>query len=232
MTEIIPWIQRPDTMRIAFAGSAGTGKTTLALAVNEHLGFPTVMNIARDWMKENKVNIHDVHGRALMKAQMEIFKKKTAMEAAHKQFIADRSILDAMCYALNYLSNEEEMQRGLMDYVYACTRHASATYDVIFTLPYGVIPFEEDGTRKPMPAHQITIHMLIEHAVALGIGAYHVHQVQSMSLEDRVAEVLHIVDQLTIYKKEYESKELEDKALKDEIGDIVSRHKLAPKGVQ
>jgi len=117
------------------------------------------------------------------------------------------------------------MQRGLLDYVADCTIHAAQTYDIIFTMPYGVLAFEEEDLRKSMPAHQMTIQMMIEHAVYLGFGIYIVHQIQSVSLEERVEEVLKVIEGAYKQKKDYKPKV----ELSDEIESVITRTPVPPK---
>ena len=194
---IKPWQLRPDTMCVGFTGSAGTGKTTIVKAANEFLRFPYINEGVRTWMKENKVDdVHKLGGKGLMKFQMAMLDRKIAAEAGKKQFISDRTSIDILCYALYHLSGKEEFQRGLMDYTHRATMHAVQTYDIIFTTPYGQFPIEDDGVRKTWPAHQMTIQMLMEHAVALGSNVFHVHQIQANSVEDRVAEVLDVIEKV------------------------------------
>eukprot|EP00919_Chromeraceae_sp_WS-2016_P061278 GHVR01145319.1.p1 GENE.GHVR01145319.1~~GHVR01145319.1.p1 ORF type:complete len:244 (-),score=35.75 GHVR01145319.1:192-923(-) len=206
---IKPWQLRPDTMNIGFTGSAGTGKTTTVEAVNKYLRFPYITEGVRKWMKENKIkDVHKLEGRALMKFQMAMLDRKIAAEAGKKQFISDRTSLDILCYGLYYLSGQEEFQRGLMDYTHRATMHAVQTYDVIFTMPYGQFPIEDDGVRKHnMPAHQMTLQMLMEHSVALGSNVFHVHQIQADTVEDRVAEVMEVVDKMADVKAEAASQD-------------------------
>lgn len=204
---VVPWQHRDNTMRIAFAGSAGIGKTTLLKSVNEYLQYPVVSEGVRSYIEEHKItDFHKLNDKQLMKFQLEILNRKRAVEPTYDRFIADRTSLDNMAYALYYLSNKEEYQRGLMDYATDCTIHAVQTYDVIFVLPYGMFPIEDDGIRKPMPAHQLMIHMLIEHAVALGQGqSFHVHQVQEDTVENRTMEVLNVVDRMLDTKQKFKA---------------------------
>ena len=83
-----------------------------------------------------------------------------------------------------------------MDFCRNSTIHAAQTYDIIFIPPYGQIPLEDDGVRKILPAHQLMIHMLVEQAVVSGIGPYHAHPIQTLSLEDRVTEVMDVISKV------------------------------------
>jgi nicotinamide riboside kinase len=203
---IVPW-QHRDTMRIGFSGSAGIGKTELCKAVNKILNYPVLIDCARDYLKENKIkDVNNLDSIARMKFQLAMLARKQATEQLTSNLIVDRTTLDTVAYTLYYLSDKEEFQRGVMDYVRDATIHAAKTYDVIFILPYGQFPIKDDGIRKPLPAHQMMIHMLIEHTVEKGVGPFHVHQITSESVEDRVTEVLEVVNKMQTIKDEVRMK--------------------------
>ena len=55
-----------------------------------------------------------------MKMQMQVLEKKVALESSMDSFIADRTTIDNLVYALYWLSREPEMQKGLKQYQVDC----------------------------------------------------------------------------------------------------------------
>lgn len=190
-------------MRIALSGSGGTGKTTTLKALNESLKLPVIKEGVRSYMADNNItHLRELSLRDIMKMQMELLKQKRVSEA-QQEFIADRSTIDNFVYANYWLGRDDEMQRGLYDYMDSCFQHAVDSYDYIFLFPWGVIDLEDDGVRSAKPMYQFAIQMMIERAVfqlqALNPDVY-VHMVTGKTVEERVDEISNIIESVELIK--------------------------------
>ena len=196
-TTAIDYIKDRDRIRIAFCGSAGTGKTTTMEEINKILELPVVGEGVREWMADNKItHLRELSARDTMRLQMEIMRNKGGKEKTLQRFIADRTMLDAAAYCMYWLGRENEMQRGIQQYLTDCMAHTIQNYDYIFLFPYGAIPLEDDGIRSAKPVYQMMIQFLIEYLIQKAM-IYSpntiVHAVRSVSLEDRVNEILTVL---------------------------------------
>lgn len=203
-------------MRIAFSGSGGTGKTTTLLKINEDMKLPVIEEGVRKYMKDNKItHLRELSPRDTMKMQMALLKDKQVTES-QADFIADRTTIDNFVYANYWCNREDELQRGLNDYMIDCYKHAANSYDYVFLFPWGAIPLEDDGTRSAKPMYQLGIQMMIERAVfqLQNIAPHiYVHTVQSTNLGDRVEEIKTVIKDVEEYKKQA----YEDAVEKDEV---------------
>lgn len=88
--------------RVAFAGASGTGKSTLSTWIEATYSLP--MNpvgsrtVAREMGLANAYE-SDAAGRRL-EFQTRLIESKTAWEAAHDDFVTDRTTLDNLVYAM------------------------------------------------------------------------------------------------------------------------------------
>jgi nicotinamide riboside kinase len=202
---IIPWQLKANSMCVGFSGSSGTGKTTLIQGVSEYVRYPVVNEGFYDYLKEARVDPdhHNWDPKVRMKIQMDLLTRKKAMENSHTQFLADRTTIDMASITMAYLSKFPEYQRGVMDYTNECLIHAQQSYDLIFMLPHGIIG-EPDPDRYAWLAME---QILTEHLTALGQPTFHVHQIQSESLTDRVAECLEIIDSISTSKAKFHAEQ-------------------------
>jgi len=131
--------------RIALAGSAGTGKTTLARRLADELGLPYIAEGMRSRLQAGlaPLALKPAELRALMREMWS--EQRAAEEAATRGFVADRSSIDFAAYWLQYgLYDElEETDEWL-----ARMRTEAARYTRLVLLPWGVLPLEDDRVRS------------------------------------------------------------------------------------
>lgn len=147
-------------MRIALAGSGGTGKTTLSNAVGERFGIPVISEFARETAAEMGVaEIRQMTPEQSYEFQSRIFQKKIEEELKHKSFVADRSTADNIAYYLRWCARDNDDSKNAV-YIEKCIKHLKV-YDLVMILPWQGIPLEDDGFRSVRLYYQYGIHCLI-----------------------------------------------------------------------
>lgn len=171
-------VVRPD-ISIAFCGTHGSGKTTLAKAVAEKLGLPFVGSIARSILQREgisyKMLIKDFW--ALCDFQRECFERALLLEAP---FVTDRSIYDMMAYSVLHLGSSFGWKK--VEYTY------------VFFLPFNPRFLIDDGMRLSDFKFALAVHHQI--LSILNFLDVRFFRVKSVELEDRVNEVLEVCDGL------------------------------------
>lgn len=153
----------PSTLRrIAVSGSAGTGKTTLGTALAEALQVPFVPEGIRTRL-EGGLDLHRLTRDQHRSLLVELFDETlTAMDAAERRaggFVVDRAALDFAAFWLYFGFGFDAAETdGMMERV----RAATARYDRILMLPWGVLPLVEDGIRTANPWVQLHFQALVE----------------------------------------------------------------------
>lgn len=89
-------------LRIAFSGSSGTGKTTLATFIAETFNLPMnpigSRSVAKAMGFESPYDVDKAGKRAEFQQRIAI--EKIAWEAAHEEFVSDRTTLDNLAYTI------------------------------------------------------------------------------------------------------------------------------------
>jgi len=148
-------------MRIGICGSGGCGKTTLVKAISEELGIPRIDEGVRTWLKKNNIkNLRELSSKDTLRLQEEVLENKIKQENSLGDFIADRTPLDNIAYALRWLSREEGIEEWFNNYYNKAMNHA-CTYDLIIFLQNGKIPIEDDGVRSTQYWYQEHISITI-----------------------------------------------------------------------
>ena len=181
-------------MRIAFAGSGGTGKTTLLEEINKELELPVIGEGIREWLVENDYkDFKDLGIEGTIKMQEDTLQRKMSIESELQSFVADRTTVDNLCYAVRWIGSvNSEYDTWMAQYITHAINHANVNYDIIFMLPWGVIPIEKDGTRSSKTWYQYMMQNLIERHIYMLERPY-VYEVMQDSLEDRTRECLKII---------------------------------------
>ena len=123
-------------MRIGIVGAAGTGKTTLAKALADHLGSEylpdTVIGVLRELGRDSWRGVSDVKQRR--RVREDALRRKIAAEAEHAAFVSDKTVVDYLAYWLQNQSEHEDAATNTR-FVADC-RAAAARYDLLVYLPY------------------------------------------------------------------------------------------------
>ena len=139
-------------MKIALTGASSTGKTTLMEDLLETASFKDagISSIKLDIRKIIDSMHLNVDGQRSSRSRLRAFqwsvlREKIKNEAHLKCFITDRSSVDMAAYWIardsdGRLDKESEL------YLSACKEVASK-YDIHIHLPFGSIPFIDDGKR-------------------------------------------------------------------------------------
>jgi len=182
-------------MKIAFTGTCSTGKTTLGerLVRDRRLSSFNLAIVSADARSILTGFGHQSLDRLtqidLCAFQLQYFVKKLEQEADLANYITDRSFLDIAAYwtQRNGSILPEHEQRYLVG---QCQR-ASARYDLHVYLPFGAIPFVDDGYRATDRTLEESIDRKIQ-SLLMDWGLKFV-KVNQVVIEARVEEVVNAV---------------------------------------
>lgn len=172
--------------RLAFSGSAGIGKSTLAAALAARLEVPFIEEGMRRRL-EAGLQLHTTTRQQRMELVRELWAEQTDAEdraiASHGGFVADRSSIDFGAFWLHYRFTEPG--DGADAFVDASFAHA-ARYDRIILPPFGVLPLVADGIRATNPHLQRLFHGLV-HGLLVEEAPHQLIELPALeNLEDRL----------------------------------------------
>ena len=146
--------------RIGVVGSAGVGKTTLALTLAATLDAPVLHEAMRARLEAGFSLAglsREEHQRLLLADAADV---TGLVEAAAGGCVADRTPLDFLAFWFcNGYGADSPRETALF---VERTVAALKLFDLILALPWGVLPLEDDGVRYPNPWHQLHAQMVIE----------------------------------------------------------------------
>lgn len=145
-------------MKIAVSGSAGVGKTTLAKGLANALGIAYIPEEMRGYLLSAPKPIRDCPKSEIACILGTMWEKRIERESNLAAFVADNSSVDFIAYALYYGCEDRPMIRRLLKEAWEQVR----TYDVCFVLPFGAIPYVDDGIRPPTPSSQCRYQRILE----------------------------------------------------------------------
>jgi len=180
--------------RIGITGSAGTGKTTLAILTAQELGIPhlssksitqeILANEGFDYASGEQVECFlSQNGRP-----DKIMKKLQEMEAGTEQFVTDRMFVDLAAYAITELYETDSKK---VEQIFNLCKSEMKKYTHVIVCPWGKNPIKDNRVRTLNPWYQFIVHSIEVGLLDLwGIGY---HQVKSVSEQDKLKEILDYV---------------------------------------
>ncbi len=172
-------------MRVAFTGSSGTGKTTLATFVAERYGLPInpigARSVAASMGYASPYDVDKAGKRA--EFQRQLVANKMGWEANRDAFVTDRTPFDNLAYTM--LHDVRAIDAGLLAEVVIGTR----AYTHIIKCPTDAFMHTGDD---PARVHDGTYQELYETVIDALLARYRVPVmvVTARSLEDRCTQVM------------------------------------------
>ena len=163
-------------MKIAFIGTHGIGKTTLAYELcnelkKQHLDVGFIDEIARRCP-------FPINEATSLEAQTWILATTIARELElnkiYPNIICDRSVLDNYVYLYNKF--------GHIDELHALAKYWVRTYDLLFRVPFTRKYLHPDGVRSTDLEFQETIDRKLEELLKADSIPYHNHEVMSATV--------------------------------------------------
>ncbi len=180
--------------RLALAGSAGTGKSTLGRRLAADLDVPYIPEGMRERL-EAGLNIHALGPGGFQRLFMELWNEKVDREdqaiVEHGGFVSDRSPWDYAVFRLLYrfTRNVDEVDR-----FYESVRARTNLLDRLIVLPWGTIPLQADGIRTANPWTQRLFQSSLEGLVTREVsGEVAAFMPPLHDLESRVAWVMDLI---------------------------------------
>lgn len=171
-------------LRIAFSGSAGTGKTTAARRLAAELGLPYIPEGMRAYLERGGADLHALGRDGLRALVLRLWDEQQDAEArAVAGCVVDRSAYDFFAFWVyyGYAAEDADTARLLAQ---TC---APGRYDAVWLMPWGAFPVEADGVRSSNRWVQLHVHTLIEGTLhRAGAPLQHV---TALSVEARVAQI-------------------------------------------
>jgi uroporphyrinogen III methyltransferase/synthase len=173
----------PVQLRIGICGSASVGKTSLTNALASDLELPCLREEMRDYLEATGVNLASLPASETAAILMQLWKERAEKEQRDSAFIADNCPLDFAAYALYYgcLNGENS------DVFLSKTLEYLAKYDAIFVLPWGILPYAEDGIRPASQHLQLRYQLILEGLLRKHVDPQRLHFLPEniTDLEDR-----------------------------------------------
>lgn len=157
---------------ISFAGSAGSGKSTLITTLLQQekikcevITRKTSRSILSDWNKTLIEVNQDV--TLFKKFQIEMLNRKynddiSLLSYTDNIIITERTFADLYTFALIILGHNNEHTEWLQEYYEMC-KEKQHIYNTVFLLPYGHFPIQNDNVRPSNNHFNIMWSKMIDH---------------------------------------------------------------------
>jgi uroporphyrin-III C-methyltransferase len=176
---------QPRALRIGICGSASVGKTSLAKALARIMEVPCLHEEMRAYLEDAGQSLANLPASYREKVILNLWCEREKKEQTIPAFIADTSAIDFAAYALHYECLSPSSYETLLG---SAVTHLQR-YDAIFLLPWGLLPYEQDGVRPADPHSQLRFQLLIEGLLRRYIDPDKLHQLPDtiLRLQDRVS---------------------------------------------
>jgi len=145
-------------VKIAVSGSAGVGKTTLVVGLSRTLAIPSISEEMRDYMVFTDQPLAGRTTAEIAVVLAALWDLRVSRESALPAFVADNSSLDFIAYVLFYRCQHQAAVQPLLTEAWARV----STYDACFILPFGAIPYVNDGIRPRRQESQRNYQRILE----------------------------------------------------------------------
>jgi len=149
-------------MKIALAGSAGTGRTTIAKQVALSINHFPLTNLAKSILRSEgfKYGTEQTVEEflATKERQVYLYQRKKEKESELEDFVTDRSWLDLAAYCIYGMQNNTDFD--ISAFISDCKDEVEK-YDAIIHIPWGRQPLQPNGTRTINPWFQFMIDSII-----------------------------------------------------------------------
>lgn len=151
-------------MRIGFIGSHSTGKTSVALRVNDLMNNVLyVPSASRKVLAAGgKLNREATKESQILTTVARVVDEQSAYESnAGKIILSDRTPLDSLAYTKYSLDNIWGEDEFYWNYSDKFVRSAMLNYDLVFYFPVGRFAITPDGVRDPDEGYRTAIDEII-----------------------------------------------------------------------
>jgi len=149
-------------MKIALAGSAGTGRTTIAKQVALSIDHFPLTNLAKSILRSEGFRYGTEQTveefLATKERQVYLYQCKKEKEGELEDFVTDRSWLDLAAYCIYGMQNNTDFD--ISAFINDCKDEVEK-YDAIIHIPWGRQPLQPNGTRTINPWFQFMIDSII-----------------------------------------------------------------------
>jgi len=179
-------------MRMAFIGTHGNGKTSLARELSNLLGLPYIEEQARVSIAKFNIRSLDKYRRdkdMFAAFQHDIIRRQINEEMKYQAcgFVSDRSTCDNICY---YLLNNQDCKEIVCHYKNLAINHYKRNYDLVVYVPI-MFPLVNDGVRNQGEQYRKEVDNLIRKYMAKNKNLY---IMKTEGLNNRVKEVMEVIN--------------------------------------
>jgi adenylate kinase family enzyme len=199
-------------MRIGISGVSSTGKSTLAKILSDIYKIPLLNEGMKDVYTRYKEagkdfpKFSELPDSIKLDFQISMIKHRTQKELEMEEFIGDGTPLDVAAFWLEWISRIEDgpvlKYRDWTDtrkQVDSLIWQGLGRYDVIFRLPFGAIPVEDDNRRIINQDFLRKMSYILEGVTNDHPACPRIVNVTSLSIADRVDEIVMKVSDLLVY---------------------------------